>query len=60
MNISEAEEQFKPCKKCGSEIKAFNMGNYWFRATCSNTECWLVSRKYRSLEELVKAVNRRR
>jgi hypothetical protein len=60
MNILEAEKQLKPCKVCRSALTIEDIGNSWLRATCSNTECWVISKKCKSLEELVTEVNRKR
>jgi len=59
MNKTEAEAKLKPCKKCGSKLLISYQGCGFYRATCSNTECWALSKKYNSFDELVDRVNKR-
>jgi hypothetical protein len=56
-NISEAEKALKPCKKCESSLDIMQEKGF-YRAICSNTDCWRLSRKYKSLETLVERVNK--
>jgi len=58
MTFTEAEKQLAPCSVCGSQLKILDVGNYWYRATCTNSECWYISRKHRTFDDLIKATMR--